>query len=85
LAVEVAAATARLRAADLVKPPGVAEAIDWARALRELGSDGLTPEVASATLGAVLKVREDTDRVRGRLDAVLAEAAALTETYAGER
>jgi MoxR-like ATPase len=85
LAVQVAAATARLRAADLVKPPGVAEAIDWAQALRELGSDGLTPDVASATLGAVLKVREDTDRVRGRLDAVLVEAAALTEAYAGER
>jgi MoxR-like ATPase len=85
LAVEVAAATARLRAADLVKPPGVAEAIDWAQALRELGSNGLTPELASATLGAVLKVREDTDRIRGRLDAVLVEAAALTEAYAGER
>jgi MoxR-like ATPase len=84
LAVQVAAATARLRAADLVKPPGVAEAIDWARALRELGSDGLTPELAAATLGAVLKVREDTDRIRGRLDALLVEAAALADSYAGE-
>jgi MoxR-like ATPase len=79
LAVQVAAATARLRAADLVKPPGVAEAIDWARALRELGADGLTGDLAAATLGAVLKVREDTDRIRGRLDTVLVEAAALAD------
>ncbi len=63
LAAEVAAAVARLRSADLLKPPGVAEAIDWARALQALGCRRLDPETAALTLGAVLKYREDTDRV----------------------
>ncbi|GAA2638668.1 MoxR family ATPase [Dactylosporangium fulvum] len=60
LAREVAAATARLRTLDLVKPPGVAEAIDWAAALGVLGADAPGTE----TLGVVLKVREDIDLVR---------------------
>jgi MoxR-like ATPase len=64
LAAQVARATARLRELDLVKPPGVAEAIDWAAALRVLATDELTPQSIAATLGAVLKVREDLDRVR---------------------
>ena len=63
LAGQVAAAMARLRELDLVKPPGVAEAIDWAAALGALGTDTLSEELAAATLGAVLKVREDIDRV----------------------
>jgi MoxR-like ATPase len=63
LADEVAAAMARLRGLDLVKPPGVAEAVDWAAALGALGATTLTAEIASVTLGAVLKVREDIDRV----------------------
>jgi MoxR-like ATPase len=64
LATQVAAATARLRTLDLVKPPGVAEAVDWAAAVRVLGGEDLTEASALATLGAVLKVREDLDRVR---------------------
>ncbi|WP_238018897.1 MoxR family ATPase [Dactylosporangium sp. AC04546] len=60
LAREVAAATARLRTLDLVKPPGVAEAIDWAAALSALGVAMPGPE----TLGVVLKVREDIELVR---------------------
>ncbi|SEP00017.1 AAA family ATPase [Trujillonella endophytica] len=63
LAREVAAATARLRDLDLVKPPGVAEAMDWASALHALGARELDPDLAARTLGAVLKYREDTDRV----------------------
>jgi MoxR-like ATPase len=65
LAEQVATATARLRSLDLVKPPGVAEAIDWALALGALGEDDLTPAAAQLTIGAVVKVREDADRVRG--------------------
>jgi len=64
LAAQVAVATGRLRGMDLVKPPGVAEAIDWAAALRVLGAADLTAEGVAATLGAVLKVREDIERVR---------------------
>jgi MoxR-like ATPase len=60
---EVAAATATLRGLDLLKPPGVAEAMDWASALHALGARQLDPDLAARTLGAVLKYREDTDRV----------------------
>ncbi len=63
LAADVARATARLRDAELVKPPGVAEALDWAEALHLIGAGALDPDVAATTLGAVLKYREDADRV----------------------
>jgi hypothetical protein len=70
LARDVAAATKRLRDADLLKPPGVAESIDWAQALHLLGARSLDPERAAATLGAVLKYQEDAVRAR---NTVLAE------------
>ena len=54
--------------ADLLKPPGVAETLDWARALQLVGARELDVDSAAATLGAVLKYREDADRVRTRLD-----------------
>ncbi|HET9860879.1 MAG TPA: MoxR family ATPase [Nocardioidaceae bacterium] len=57
---------------DLVKPPGVAETLDWARALDRLGTTRLDVETAAATLGAVVKYREDTERVRKALDRMLA-------------
>ena len=63
---------AQLRQADLLKPPGVAETIDWARALQLVGARHLDVDSAAATLGAVLKYREDADRVRKQLDALLA-------------
>jgi MoxR-like ATPase len=66
LAEQVALAVARLRELDLAKPPGVAETIDWTEALVALGRDGLDPETVEATLGALLKVREDFDLVRGQ-------------------
>ena len=64
LAEQVAGAVARMRRAELLKPPGVAEALDWARALQALGTSELDSEVAAKTLGAVLKYREDAERVR---------------------
>ncbi len=60
---EVAAAVRGLREADLLKPPGVSESLDWARALHALGCDRLDAETAALTLGSVLKYREDTERV----------------------
>lgn len=59
-------------ALDLVKPPGVAETIDWARALLELGAPELDVATAAATLGVAVKHREDGDRVRAALDRLLA-------------
>jgi len=56
---------------DLQKPPGVAETLDWARALHHLGSTELDLATASATLGALVKYREDADRVRQALDQML--------------
>jgi MoxR-like ATPase len=64
LAREVAAAISALRAADLLKPPGIAEAIDWARALHVLGARRLDADGARDTLGAAVKYHEDELRVR---------------------
>jgi MoxR-like ATPase len=61
---EVTAAAHMLRNADLLKPPGIAETVDWAQALAALGARGLDPGLAAATLGAVVKYREDVERVR---------------------
>jgi MoxR-like ATPase len=55
----------------LIKPPGVAETLDWARALETVGATRLDPEVAAATLGAALKYREDSERIRASLDKLL--------------
>jgi MoxR-like ATPase len=70
LAGDVARVTARLREADLLKPPGVAESLDWALALHLLGARSLDADNAAATLGAVLKYHEDAVRAR---QTVLAE------------
>jgi hypothetical protein len=72
LAEQVARSVQRMREIDLLKPPGVAETLDWARAIGALGTDTLDVQTAAATLGAVLKYREDTDRVRDSLDRLLA-------------
>ncbi|TWP33046.1 AAA family ATPase [Leekyejoonella antrihumi] len=73
LAEQVVTLVQRLRIeADLLKPPGVAETLDWARALHTLGTAELDVESASATLGAAVKYREDADRVRASLDRMLA-------------
>ena len=64
LARKVVAAVNRLRALELVKPPGVAETIDWVRSLGVLGADDLDPEVAADTIGAV-KERDDLEQVSG--------------------
>ncbi len=55
----------------LLKPPGVAETLDWARALHRLGTTDLDLGRAAATLGALVKYREDTERVRHALGRVL--------------
>jgi MoxR-like ATPase len=73
LAAQVSGAVRRLRQLELLKPPGVAEALDWASALLALGATELDAQSAADTLGAVLKYREDTERVVAvGLDALLA-------------
>jgi MoxR-like ATPase len=75
LAVEVAGALQRLRASDVQKPPGIAEAIDWVAALELLGVERLDAAAVDRTLGSVLKYRDDQELVRAEgLDA-LVEAA----------
>jgi MoxR-like ATPase len=76
LARQVAAAAQVLRDEDLAKPPGVAESIDWALALVALGAERVDPDTAIATLGAVLKYREDQERAR-RMDVGAMIAAAI--------
>ena len=56
---------------DLLKPPGVAETLDWARALTHLGTTNLDLATVAATLGALVKYREDADRVKQALDRML--------------
>ncbi len=72
LARQVVTLVQQLRSdAGLLKPPGVAETLDWARALHELGARELDVETAAATLGALVKYREDAQRVRQALDRML--------------
>ncbi|MDQ1665400.1 MAG: hypothetical protein QOH75_1431 [Actinomycetota bacterium] len=70
LATGVARVAAAARNADLLKPPGVAESLDWTEALLALGARALGPaelDRAAASLGAFVKYREDQDRVTERL------------------
>ena len=63
----VTAATAfvhRARALDLDKPPGLAEAIDWVRALSVLGVAELVGDAAARTLGALAKTPDDLTALR---------------------
>jgi len=77
LARQVAAAVGALRELDLYKPPGVAETIDWARALAELGEQELTETDVEHTLGWVLKYREDIQKTKAAgVDAIVRAAAA---------
>ncbi|MCY7340848.1 MAG: MoxR family ATPase [Pseudonocardia sp.] len=70
LAEAVARVARAARAEDLLKPPGIAESLDWTEALLALGADGLGDadlDRACASLGAFLKYREDQERVAGRI------------------
>jgi MoxR-like ATPase len=66
LARDVAVVAAELRDMGLYKPPGVAETLDWAEALVLVGVDDLDAAAFEMTIGALLKYREDQDRLRSR-------------------
>lgn len=76
LALQVATFVHELRDEDLYKLPGVAETLDWAAALLALNQRELSIEIASATLGAILKHQEDLQTLRkGKLESLVATAA----------
>jgi uncharacterized protein with von Willebrand factor type A (vWA) domain len=73
LAHQIVAFVQKLRGIDLYKLPGIAETIDWARALMELDALVLDPQVVQDTLGVLLKYQDDIARMQG------SEAARLLE------
>ena len=64
LAEQAARFAAELRSLDLQKPPGLAETIDWVRALTALGQQELDVENVQATLGSLLKYHDDLLTIR---------------------
>jgi MoxR-like ATPase len=75
LAMQVARFIHDIREIDLYKVPGVAETLDWAAALLALNQHELNKEMASNTLGAILKHQEDVHTVRrNNLDGLVAAA-----------
>ncbi|MFC4988869.1 MULTISPECIES: AAA family ATPase [Saliphagus] len=79
VAAELCGVVARLREEPLLKQPGVAETLDWARAVRELDGEGegLEPATVRNTLGCLLKEAEDVERVDDDLiERVVADATA---------
>ncbi len=81
-AAQLAHFMARIRSEDLYKRPGVAETIDWAQALLALGATGLDAETIDATLGCILKYKDDMDRLRASGLSNLAEDARQAEEFA---
>lgn len=73
LAHKVVTAVGRLRDRDLVKPPGIAETLDWVAALGVIDSENLDVESARDTLGAVIKDRDDFDDVNRDLKLLVAD------------
>jgi len=68
LTAQVVAAVQELRRADLYKPPGVAETLDWANALLAMDQDALDGRSIRETLGVLLKYREDVHQARDLAD-----------------
>jgi MoxR-like ATPase len=74
---QVVAFVQRLRGMDLYKAPGVAETIDWTRALLALDAIALDPDTVSDTLGALLKYQDDLQRLpREEITALLSDVKA---------
>src|SRR5260221_2666965 len=74
LARQVALLVSGLREMDLYKLPGVAETLDWARALSALGAQNVDARLVEATLGAALKYQEDLERAREAIPALVSRA-----------
>jgi MoxR-like ATPase len=64
LAQQIAAGMRRIRAAkDVIKPPGVAESIDFAQALATDGATALDASTVKTTISTVVKHQADRDEV----------------------
>ena len=74
LAAQVVAFVQGLRALELYKRPGIAETIEWMRALLALDATALDARTADETLGVLLKYQDDIERVRGAETARLVAA-----------
>ncbi|MXV95754.1 MAG: MoxR family ATPase [Gemmatimonadetes bacterium] len=75
LAIEITHFVQALRKRSLMKPPGVAETLDWARALITLHRDRLDAEIVGETLGCLVKDRHDMRELEGGKIAALVGAA----------
>jgi MoxR-like ATPase len=64
LAREVVAFVQDLRREELFKRPGVAETLDWIKALQALDRETLSDEIVGDTLGVLLKYQDDLELVR---------------------
>jgi len=64
LAREICRLMADIRRLDFLKKPGVAETLDWARALILLNRESLDPDTVKETLGCIFKYQEDLNRFR---------------------
>jgi MoxR-like ATPase len=65
LAAQIVAFVQKLRQLDLYKLPGIAETIEWTRALMQLDALVLDPQVVQDTLGVLLKYQDDIARLQG--------------------
>lgn len=72
---QIVAFVQSLRRLDLYKLPGIAESIDWAKALLALDTLRLDPQTVHDTLGVLLKYQDDLQRVQGEALAQLVEEA----------
>jgi MoxR-like ATPase len=54
----------QLREANLFKAPGIAESLDWGRAVVAMDKEVLDEETINSTLGVVLKYQDDVQRVK---------------------
>jgi MoxR-like ATPase len=75
LARQIVAFVQRLREIELYKLPGIAETIEWTRALMQLDAFVLDPRVVQDTLGVLLKYQDDIARVQGSEAARIVEQA----------
>jgi MoxR-like ATPase len=74
---QVVLAVGRLRQEPLLKPPGIAEAVDWAEAATVLAGAGTAwPDAFKRSIGVAIKDEEDLSHIAPRLDSIISDVAA---------